>query len=196
MDIQKPLSIQPIPSHAKCVFKGAIFDVYQWEQKMFDRTTQIFEKLKRSDSTMVIPITQEDKVVVLEQEQPGKEPFLGIPGGRVNEGEDVLEAAQRELLEETGLASDHFQLWDAQQPIAKVEWAVYTFIAKQCKKIQEPLADPGEKIKMREVSFEKFITLTLDKEFHDVEVTLRLAHEGIFTLQNGKRVEELKEQFY
>ena len=35
-----------VPKQAKRVFKGVIFDVYQWEQEMFDGTKEIFEKLK------------------------------------------------------------------------------------------------------------------------------------------------------
>ena len=34
-----------IPNHAKKVFAGKTFDVYHYEQKMFDGSTQIFEKL-------------------------------------------------------------------------------------------------------------------------------------------------------
>lgn len=46
MRIERPVSRQPIPDHAKCVFKGVIFDVYQWEQKLYNGTTTTFEKLK------------------------------------------------------------------------------------------------------------------------------------------------------
>lgn len=58
------------------MFKGVIFDVYQWEQEMFDGTTQTFEKLKRPDTIMVIPVTEDGKIILTEQEQPGKKPFI------------------------------------------------------------------------------------------------------------------------
>lgn len=35
--------LMKIPSTAKRVFKGIIFDVYRWEQEMFDETTSTFE---------------------------------------------------------------------------------------------------------------------------------------------------------
>jgi hypothetical protein len=44
----------PIPEHAKKVFAGKTFDVYHYEQKMFDGSTQIFEKLKRNHSVDII----------------------------------------------------------------------------------------------------------------------------------------------
>jgi len=102
MEIKRPPNKQPIPEYAKCVFNGIIFDVYQWQQKQFDGTTATFEKLKRPDTVMLLPVTNDKKIVITEQEQPGKQPFIGSIGGRVDPGEDILTAAKRELLEESG----------------------------------------------------------------------------------------------
>ena len=46
MEIQRPKSKQPIPENAKRVFKGIIFDVYQWEQELYNGSKAVFEKLK------------------------------------------------------------------------------------------------------------------------------------------------------
>ena len=43
---------QQLPKNAKRVFKGKIFDVYQWDQKMFDNSVEIFEKMKRTDTNV------------------------------------------------------------------------------------------------------------------------------------------------
>ncbi|KKP89624.1 MAG: NUDIX hydrolase [Candidatus Moranbacteria bacterium GW2011_GWC2_37_73] len=43
MKIEKPKSTQLIPEHAKKVFSGTFFDVYQWEQEMFDGSKKIKE---------------------------------------------------------------------------------------------------------------------------------------------------------
>ncbi|HEY4513381.1 MAG TPA: hypothetical protein VJH06_02610 [Candidatus Paceibacterota bacterium] len=82
MDIQRPISKQPIPDDAKRVFKGVIFDVYQWEQEMYDGTKAIFEKLKRPDTVVVFPVLPDGKIILTEQEQPGKKPFIGATGGQ------------------------------------------------------------------------------------------------------------------
>src|SRR3989338_338565 len=114
MDIQRPQSKQPIPPHAKRVFQGVIFDVYQWEQEMFDGTRAIFEKLKRPDTVVVFPVLPDGKIILTEQEQPGKKPFIGATGGRIDEGEEVLAAARRDLLEESGYEASEFILWGAE----------------------------------------------------------------------------------
>src|SRR3989344_90768 len=103
MEIKRPKSKQPIPENAKRVFRGVIFDVYQWEQEMYDGTRTIFEKLKRPDTVVVFRVLPDGKIILTEQEQPGgKGPFIGATGGRVDEGEDILAVAKRELLEESG----------------------------------------------------------------------------------------------
>ena len=71
MEIKRPKSKQPIPDNAKKVFGGVLFDVYQWEQELFDGTKTIFEKLKRPDTVVVFPVLDDGKILLTEQEQPG-----------------------------------------------------------------------------------------------------------------------------
>jgi hypothetical protein len=88
--IERPVSRQPIPENAKLAFKGKIFDVYQWEQEMYDGSKTIFEKIKRPDTVVVFPVLDDGTILLTEQEQPGREPFIDAPGGRVDEGEEGL----------------------------------------------------------------------------------------------------------
>ena len=99
-----------MPASAKMVFKGKIFEVWQWQQKMYNGTTQTFERLKRPDTVQVIPVVG-SKILTQRQEQPDQSaPFFSFPGGRCDEREDPLAAVKRELLEETGYVSKEWQL--------------------------------------------------------------------------------------
>ena len=121
-----------IPPHAKRVFEGKLFDVWQWEQEMYDGSKKIFERLKRPNSVQAIAIVG-DKIIVQTEEQPDRpEPFRSIPGGRCDGDEDPLLAAKRELLEETGYVSADWELWRERQPVGKIEWTIYTYIARNC----------------------------------------------------------------
>jgi 8-oxo-dGTP diphosphatase len=44
-----------------------------------------------------------DELLMVRQAAPGEEPVWSVPGGRVEPGELVTEALERELLEETGI---------------------------------------------------------------------------------------------
>ena len=137
MNIQRPISKQPIPDDAKRVFKGQIFDVYQWQQVMFDGKKTTFEKVRRTDTVTILPITAEGKIILTEQEQPGMPSFIGVLGGRIDRDESPLEAAKRELMEEAGMEANEFVLWYAEQFLEKTDWAIYSFVAKGCKTLEE-----------------------------------------------------------
>lgn len=191
MEINRPKSKQPIPDNAKKVFGGVLFDVYQWEQELFDGTKTLFEKLKRPDTVVVFPVLDDGKIILTEQEQPGKEPFIGATGGRVDEGEDILEAAKRELLEESGYEASEFVLWDAQHPTSKIDWVVYTFIAKGLKKVADMNLDAGEKIKLKLVDLDEFIEIAINKNFVEKEIIPKLYEAKL----HPEKKEELKKLF-
>lgn len=130
MSLQHPKSKQLIPPDAKCVFKGKIFSVYQWQQKLLDGSYKTFEKIKRPSTVMVLPITTDGKIIMTQQEQPGEGAFIGLIGGIVDKGEEILDAIKREMLEESGYTANDYTLWDSTQLISKIEWSVYTFIAR------------------------------------------------------------------
>ncbi len=150
----------PIPKHAKKVFKGIIFDVYQWPQKMFDGSFETFERAVRQNTVVIIPIV-EGKIATVKQKQPGTDWFYDLPSGRMDKpGESPKNAAIRELLEETGLKSNSIRLWRTYSPSGKVSQKVYFFIAQDCKKVGLQKLDPGEKIEVIYKTFDEFLKLT------------------------------------
>lgn len=188
MNIERPKSKLPLPEDARRVFKGVMFDVYQWEQEMFDGTKATFEKLKRPDTVIVFAVLDDGKIILTRQKQPGKEPFIGAAGGRINPGEDILDAAKRELLEETGYEAGEFTLWKALQPIGRIEWAVYVFVARKLKKISGQSLDAGEKIEVMPVDFEEFTKIALQENFYQQEIY----RDVVEAMLNKEKREDLK----
>lgn len=145
-----------IPNNAKCVFKGVIFDVYQWEQEMFDGSHETFEALKRPNTVLTIPVVG-SKLLLSFEEQPGKTRHHRLFGGRAEPNEDPLETAKRELLEETGMESPDWELFGSYEFDGKIEWSTYIFIARDCQKIAEQKLDAGEKIDVYECQLSEFM---------------------------------------
>jgi hypothetical protein len=100
MSLKNDKQREGIPPEATLVFKGEIFEVWQWQQTMFDGTTATFERIWRSPSVEVIAVVG-DKIVVEHQDQPDRKGIVSLVSGRADQGTDMLEA-KRELLEETG----------------------------------------------------------------------------------------------
>ncbi|MEK7616107.1 MAG: NUDIX domain-containing protein [Patescibacteria group bacterium] len=162
-----------IPKNAKLVHKGILFDVYQWQQEMFDGTTKTYEKLERKDSVTILPVTTDGMILLGREEQPGREPFISIPGGQVEEGEEPEEAARREFLEETGYEARELELWQTVHPYGnKIDWDVYGYVGRGCKKVADQNLDSGEKIQLELVSFDDFIQIAaFDENFRVEELT-------------------------
>jgi ADP-ribose pyrophosphatase len=96
-----------IPKNAKKVFQGILFDIYQWEQEMFNGTFETFEKAIRADSSQIIALTKKKELILLNEEQPHDGSFSGLIGGRIERDETPIENAKKELLEELGMKSEN-----------------------------------------------------------------------------------------
>ncbi|MGH7195509.1 MAG: NUDIX domain-containing protein [Candidatus Saccharimonadales bacterium] len=167
-----------LPDKAKRVFKGEIFDVYQWPQPMFDGSTATFEMLRRPDTVEAICIV-DDKLLLLDDEQPHRGSRLSFPGGRVDEADvDILSAAKREMLEETGYQFKTWKLLLAKQPHTKIEWFIYLFVASDGQKLAVPRPDAGERISCQALAFDDVKELSLGQAGYlgNAQDIFKLAH--------------------
>jgi ADP-ribose pyrophosphatase len=159
-----------LPPNATKVFQGIIFSVYQWEQQMYDGTTATFEALQRTGTIQIIP-TVGDKILLSHEEQPTKPRSFSFLGGRQEENEEPLATAKRELLEETGMQSDDWELLKVYKNEGKIDWDVYLYAARNCKKVSEPNLDGGEKIEVVEVSWKEFLEKVSSESFWGQVIT-------------------------
>ena len=118
----------------------------------------------------MIPITADGQILILNEEQPGKAAALQFPGGRIEEGESPLQGVERELLEETGYSVGDLTLLTTAQPVSKIDWNVYLFLARGCTKTGELSLDPGERIEVNTVSFDDVVDMVKSDTLRDPEV--------------------------
>ena len=185
--------MKKIPDHAKKVFEGVIFDVYHWDQEMFDGSTEIFEAVKKRDAVFVIA-TCDGKIAINHEQQPARSDFMSFPGGLSEKNQpDMLDNAKRELLEETGFHSDdwvvYFDVDQFNHP--KIDSTIYYYIAKDCKKIAELKLDPGEKIQTILITFEEFLELRNNPKFRNKDLIPLLEK----TAGSEEEKQKLKELF-
>lgn len=189
MELTRPAAIQPIPEHAKKVFSGVIYDVYQWQQKLYDGSETTFEKIKRVDTISVIPVNDRGEVVICKEQQPGYGTFYGTLGGRIEPGESPLEAAARELKEEAGLEAQTYVEWFSHQPVTKIDWVVYNLIAKGLKpSLGGQNLDKGENIELLYVTLDEWIEIAQQDDFRDKDI----AYELLTCKLNQEKMDRLK----
>ncbi|MEM4657700.1 MAG: NUDIX hydrolase [Candidatus Methanosuratincola sp.] len=98
----------------------------------------------------VIAITPSDEMVLIRQFRHGTRTItIEIPGGSVDEGEAPLEAAKRELLEETGYASCNWLEIGVVHPNPAFQDNVcYTYLAQGAEKVADQNTDGTEEIEV------------------------------------------------
>lgn len=158
-----------IPDHAERVFKWEIFEIYQWEQELYDGSFATFEAVRKSPTVTVLALTKESKLLINKESQPNKWEYFWLITWRVEDWEDILETAKRELMEETGFSWELNFLESANSNMSKFDYEIYVYIAKNCEKVWEQNLDAGEKIETFEVPLDE-IESYLEKPNFDKNV--------------------------
>jgi 8-oxo-dGTP pyrophosphatase MutT (NUDIX family) len=121
----------------------------------------LFYRLDAPDWVNVIALTTSGRLVLVEQYRHGTdEVTLEIPGGAVDPGESPLEAAQRELEEETGYRAASWHLLGSVEPNpAFLSNSCWTYLARGCTASGRQRPDPGERLAIHTVTVAHFTAL-------------------------------------
>lgn len=179
-----------IPKEAKLIFKGILFDTYQWQQKQFDGSVKTFEMIKRKSTVDIVCIVG-NKFMVLLEEQPNSPAFFCLPGGRVEDGENSIATAKRELLEESGYEAGYLKVLFEWFGPSKMHFHESLILARNCKKIASQNPDSGEKISVKFINFEEFLALVRIPSFR-APIDLKLMmYEALIDDNKRKKLKRL-----
>ncbi len=109
-----------------------------------------FSIIESPDWVNVIALTPDDQCVLVRQYRHGvAELTLEIPGGMVDPGEEPLEAAVRELREETGFSAERWSDIGVVQPNPALQTnRCFTFLALDARARSAQSFDEGEVIRV------------------------------------------------
>lgn len=93
-------------NHTKEVFKTPLFSVKKVNLTFPDGKTRDYDLVDIQNAVTILPVDDEGLVYFVRQYRIGAGGFLlELPAGKVEEGEEPLRTAEREVREETGMAA-------------------------------------------------------------------------------------------
>jgi ADP-ribose pyrophosphatase len=157
----------------KLVWNGKIYKIYERPVRMPDGRIEVFEVLE-APSVVRIYAIQSGQVALTSEYRPlqGRR-VLRVPAGRIEQGEEPLAAAKRELAEETGITATRWQEFGRSKPVVKIEHYVYHFLATELKFGASDL-EPGEDITVELTSISEIPRMVYSGMVEEEIVALRL----------------------
>lgn len=121
-------------------YRKIIEDTY----RLPDGTLHKFEISKVGNVVDVLALDENNNIILVKQFRPGpKKIFTELVAGLVDKGEKPIDAAKRELLEETGYTGD-FEFITKVYIDGYSDVIRHVYIAKNCRKVAEPKLDSSE----------------------------------------------------
>jgi ADP-ribose pyrophosphatase len=125
----------------------------------------------------VVALTPERQVVLVREYRPGPEAVVvELPGGAIEPDETALEAARRELLEETGYTGTLREVGTILD-CAYSTRVRHAFLATGCRRVAEPQPQAGEHLDVVVIGFSDFVSHVRSGRLTDAAVAYRALDE-------------------
>jgi ADP-ribose pyrophosphatase len=147
------------------------------------RVLDDFYRIVTPDFAMVVPVTSDGELLMVRGYKHGpRKVCLSVPGGMIERGESPLNAAKRELLEETGYEAAEWQSLGSFVVDSNREGGTaQLFLAKNVKQVTTKREDDAEELQVEFMSPQQFLEAIRQNDI----VTLATASAVALALVNG-----------
>ena len=159
----------------KKTISAKVFDLKFDEVIWVNGNKLIRDKIEHNGVTSVVPVLENKFVVLLKQYRYGVDKvLLEVPAGTIDEGEQPLKCAKRELVEETGFHGKEWKSLGSFYPSpAYNSCVIYTYSAKIYKKTVTNF-DADEVLETKILSFREIKKLMKSEKIKDMKTFISL----------------------
>lgn len=152
------------------IFKGKIIDVHVDDIELPDGKKAKREVVEHSGGVCVAPLTDNDELLMVRQfRYPFSRELLEVPAGKLEKGEDPLDAGIRELEEECGVVADKvISLGEIYPTVAYCSEIIRMYAAMDLHKTKQNL-DDGEFLHIEKVKFSEALSMVMSGEIRDAK---------------------------
>jgi len=162
---------------SKEIFKGKIIKVRVDKVALPDGNESTREIVEHADAVAVVAIDDDENVWMVRQyRKPVELTLLEIPAGIIEENEDPLAGAKRELAEETGLRAGHWEkILSYYSSPGFSDEMLYLYMARNLTEGEASL-DKDEFLKIEKIPLEKAYRLIFEGKILDGKSIIGIQH--------------------
>ncbi len=155
----------------KLVYKGVIIDLYEDQMKLPDGRQEKYDFIKHKGAAAVVPVMDDGRILMVHQYRNAIDCYtVEIPAGGLNDiAEPTLDAAHRELEEETGYYADKSDLEpliSLYTTVAFCNEKIDIYVAKNLRKTAQHL-DDDEYIDVEAFSIDELTKMVFENQITD-----------------------------
>ncbi|WP_067728169.1 NUDIX hydrolase [Oceanobacillus damuensis] len=161
------------------IFSGKIIDLQVDEVTLPNGKTSNRELIKHPGAVAVIPITKDNKILFVEQyRKPLEKSLIEIPAGKLDENENPIAAAVRELEEETGYTTKGLSFVTSfYTSPGFADELIHIYITDQLVKMENPPeGDDDEFVELHELTLDEAKQYVLDERIHDAKTNYAILY--------------------
>jgi ADP-ribose pyrophosphatase len=161
------------------IFEGKIIDLQVDDVELPNGKQSKREIVKHPGAVAVIPITKDKKIVFVEQyRKPLEKSLVEIPAGKLDNNEQPLMAAIRELEEETGYtAKDLSFVTSFYTSPGFADEIIHLYITDSIERLENPVTgDEDEFVDVVELTLDEAKQYVEDERIHDAKTSYAILY--------------------